>query len=263
MDLNLEGKNVLVCAASRGLGYAVARAFAQEGARLAICSRNPDAIGQAARNLVQEHGASVMPHAVDLSDAGNLPPFIEWLDREFGHVDVLVNNIGGPSPSSAQETELTAWRRGFEQLFLSSSGLTQHLARGMKQRGFGRVLTITSLSVMEPIENLAVSTTMRAAVTAFNKTLSQELAPFGVTVNTLMPGVIHTQRIEDLRQAKAERLGTSLSEEMRRTNEAIPMGRMGRPEELADLAVFLASERASYITGANIPVDGGLKKGIW
>ncbi len=263
MDFGLKGKNVVVCAASRGLGFAIAEAFAKEGARLLICSLSEANIRSAVRDLEERYGIDVKGKAVDLANPANIPEFVRTLQSEFGHIDVLVNNIGGPPPSTAQETQIEAWRKGFEQLFLSSSLLSQYASKGMKQRGFGRILTVSSLSVLEPIENLVVSTAMRSAVTAYHKTLASELAAYGVTVNMVMPGVIHTQRIVDLRQAKAERLGTSLSEEMRKTEKEIPMGRLGRPEELADLMVFLASERASYITGANIPVDGGLKRGTW
>ena len=159
----------------------------------------------------------------------------------------------------AESTSLDAWRKGFDQIFLSAVRMTQALVPGMKSQNFGRVITITSLSVVEPIDHLVVSTAMRTAVTTFMKTLSKETAAHGITVNTVQPGVIHTDRIVNLRRAKAEREGSTLEAEITKTAKAIPMGRLGEPKELADLVAFLASPLASYITGANIPVDGGMK----
>ncbi len=179
----------------------------------------------------------------------------------MGAVDILVNNVGGPPPSTAAATTAAAWQSGFDQIFLSAVLLTQHLVKPMVSRSFGRVITITSLSVVEPIEQLVVSTAMRLAVTGFAKTLASEVAGSGVTVNTVLPGVVHTERIENLRSAKAARDGTTLADEMARTAGQIPAGRMGRPDELAHRVAFLASERARYISGVQIPVDGGLRKG--
>jgi 3-oxoacyl-[acyl-carrier protein] reductase len=174
----------------------------------------------------------------------------------------LINNTGGPTPSSAATTTAEAWRLGYEQLVSATIALTQAVLPGMRERGFGRIITVTSTSVVEPIPMLAVSTAMRSAVTGFCKTLAHEVAAEGVTVHTVMPGVIHTARTEALRKAKAEREKTSLETELEKTRLQIPMKRLGKPEEFADVVVFLASARASYLTGLNIAVDGGARRGI-
>jgi 3-oxoacyl-[acyl-carrier protein] reductase len=260
MDFGLSKRRALVGGASKGLGFAVAHALADEGCQVILCSRSQSEL-ESARKLILAGGSpgDVAIRPCDLSDIGQVEQLANELKSQGG-VDILVNNVGGPAPSSAEATQLTAWRQGFDQIFLGAAHLTQQLVPQMKGRQFGRIITITSLSVVEPIEFLAVSSAMRAAVTGFMKTLASEVAAHGVTVNTVMPGIIHTQRIENLRRAKAEREQSTLDAEMEKTRASIPMRRLGKPEELASLVAFLASERAAYITGANIPVDGGLKR---
>jgi 3-oxoacyl-[acyl-carrier protein] reductase len=261
MDLGLKGKKAIVCASSKGLGLAAAKELAAEGCELVICARNQEELLTAVSEISQNSSRGYKPHAlvVDLSDPAAVGEFAKKAMSLLGGVDVLVNNVGGPPPSSAEATNLDAWRKGFDQIFLSAVMMTQAVVPKMKEQNYGRVITITSLSVLEPIDHLVVSTAMRTAVTAFMKTLSKELAPFGITANTVLPGVIHTDRIVNLRKAKASREGTTLDVEMEKSAKAIPLGRLGRPEELAGLIAFLASSRASYITGTNIPVDGGLR----
>lgn len=261
MDLGLRGKRALVCAASKGLGLAVAEALAREGAVLALCSRDQSSIDQAAARIGGSTGAPVVGFAADLAIPADAERVARQAQEILGGIDILVNNVGGPAPSTAAGTETAAWQKGFEQVFLSAVTVTRALIPGMRARGFGRIVTITSTSVVEPIDHLVVSTAMRSAVTGFARTLASELAPYGITVHTVMPGVIHTDRIENLRRAKAEREGSTLETEMAKTAKAIPMGRLGRPEELADLVAFLVSEKASYMTGLNIAVDGGARRG--
>jgi 3-oxoacyl-[acyl-carrier protein] reductase len=261
MDLKLRGKKAIVCAASRGLGLATASALAAEGADLLLCARGEAPLAAAATQLRDRHGVKVHHLAVDLAAQGAAAMLFEAAERLLGQVDVLVNNVGGPPPSAALTTTRDAWQRGFEQLFLSVSELTSLVVPGMKARRFGRVITVTSVAVAEPIEQLAVSNAIRAAVTGYARTLAREVASFGVTVNTVLPGVIHTQRIEDLRRAKADRDGTTLENEMAFTARTIPAGRLGQPEEFGSVVAFLCSEAASYVTGAQIPIDGGLRRG--
>lgn len=263
MELGLKGKRAVVCASSQGLGLAVAKELFAEGANVLICARNEDALKNAANEISIHAKRSDKPHILvaDLSGPAGLSSFSEKALKILGGIDILVNNVGGPPPSSAEATTLDAWRKGFDQIFLSATLLTQSMLPAMKEQRFGRIITITSLSVLEPIDHLVVSTAMRTAATAFMKTLSKEMAPFGITANTVLPGVIHTDRIVNLRKAKAQRDGTTLDLEMDKTAKTIPMGRLGKPEELAALVAFLASSKASYITGANIPVDGGLRHG--
>lgn len=260
MDLRLSGKKALICASSRGLGFASAKQLASEGCDVFLCARNEKELALAATAIEAPRGVQVFYKAVDLSIAGSSNALLHEVKSKLGHVEILVNNVGGPTPSPAATTSPEAWQAGFNQLFMSAVSLSQAVIPDMMKNQFGRIITITSLSVVEPIDHLAVSTAMRLAVTGFSKTLATEVAEHGVTVNTVMPGVIHTQRIENLRLAKAERDGTTLSTEMEKTAKIIPAKRLGQPEELAALVAFLASPLASYITGANIPVDGGLRK---
>lgn len=260
MDLDLKRKKALVCASSRGLGYASAEALAKEGCELFMCARGEKEINEAADHLRNTFNVPVHVLAIDLAAPGNVAKLNEQVTKHMGHADIIVNNVGGPTPSSAEATTESAWRTGFDQLFMSAVTLSQSFVPSMKERGFGRIITITSISVVEPIEHLAVSTAMRLAVTGFSKTLATEVAPYGITVNNVLPGIIHTQRIEDLRKARANREGTTLADEMAKTIRQIPAGRLGRPEELGALVAFLSSPLASYITGANILVDGGMRK---
>jgi 3-oxoacyl-[acyl-carrier protein] reductase len=261
MDLGVSGKVALVCASSKGLGLAIASRLYEEGATIVMCARSKDDLEKASQSIQASYPGRSIPHleVIDLSCASLVEDFCNSLLKKYGAIDILVNNIGGPPPSSAESTSGDGWRIGFEQVFLSATRMSQLLVPAMKEKKWGRIITVTSLSVVEPIDFLVVSTTMRAAVTAFMKTLSKEVASSGVTVNTVLPGVIHTERIVNLRKEKAARVGSSLEVEMTQTARAIPMGRLGRPQELADLVAFLASENASYITGVNIPVDGGMR----
>jgi 3-oxoacyl-[acyl-carrier protein] reductase len=261
MDLKLKGKRAVVCAASKGLGLAIAKELYAEGVQLLICARGESELVKAADEIAAYAKRADKPQTLvaDLSIPAQAQNFARQAQELLGGVDVLVNNIGGPPPSSAEATSLDAWRKGFDQIFLSATLLTQAVIPAMKSQKFGRIITVTSLSVSEPIDHLVVSTAMRTAVTTFMKTLSKETAAFGITVNTVQPGVIHTDRIVSLRRSKAERDGTTLESEISKTANAIPMGRLGEPKELADVVTFLASPLASYMTGVNIPVDGGMK----
>ncbi len=262
MDLGLKNKRALVTAGSKGLGAAVAEALAAEGASLVIGARHEAELRATADRIKAKHRVPVHALTVDLANPEAASSFAREAERLLGGVDVLINNVGGPAPSSAQETELSAWQKGFEQVFLSVVAVTRHLTPAMKERRFGRIVTITSTSVVEPIEHLVVSTAMRSAVTGYLRTLATELAPHGITVNTVMPGVLHTGRIEDLRRAKAARESSTLEIEMAKTAKAIPAGRIGKPEELAAFVAFLASEQAGYMTGLNVAVDGGARRGF-
>ena len=261
MDFQLKGHNALVCASSRGLGLATAMALAREGVQVFLTARNAEALAAAAAEIRGHTGVKVEYAAMYLNSPDAPRRLAKLAQDRLGRIDILVNNIGGPPPTKATDTTAAQWRAGFEQVFLTAVELTNALLPAMRAAHFGRIITITSLSVLEPIENLVISTAMRLAITGFTKTLATEVAQDGVTVNTILPGVIHTDRIEDLRRAKAERSGTTLAEEMQKTEQLIPAGRLGRPDELAAFVAFLASKQAGYITGTHTPIDGGMRRG--
>ena len=258
MDLGLTGKRALVLGASRGLGHAIAQTLAREGAHVIAAARNTAAITDWASALP---GASVTPLALDLTDIDAIDTAVDALLAEGG-VDILINNIGGPPPGPALTATRDAWISQFEGMAANLFHLSGRLVPKMQERGFGRVITITSSGVEQPIPNLALSNGIRAAVVGWSKTLSNEIAKDGVTVNVVLPGRIHTTRVDELDAAAAKRTGKSVDDVSTASAAAIPIGRYGRPQEFADVVVFLASERASYVTGGKIRIDGGAIKGL-
>ena len=258
MNLGLEGKVALVCGASRGLGRAIAAELAAEDATLAICSRDAGRLGAAAAEL----GPDELAVPADLSVAGEPTRVVEATLERFGRLDVLVANTGGPPAGSHDTLALADWDAATALLLRSTVELTAAALPGMKERGWGRVLVVTSVAVKQPVDNLILSNSLRAAVTGYAKTLSREVAMQGITVNTILPGYTATERVTDLNRANAEREGVEPEEIQARLEASIAMGRLAEPEEFAALAAFLASERASYITGAAIAVDGGWVRGL-
>lgn len=258
MDLGLAGKHALVLGASRGLGAAVARALALEGATVSAAARTVEDTQRWIAALPADVAARVTPIALDMADrvriaqvAGALPP-----------VDILVNNGGGPPPGGAADHAPELWLSQFETMAANLFFLTQTLLPSMKARGWGRIITISSSGVVQPIPNLALSNGIRAAVAGWSKTLSAEVAAQGITVNMVLPGRIHTDRVDQLDGVAAKRQGRSVEDVAKASMASIPAGRYGRPEEFADAVAFLASARASYITGATLRVDGGMIRGV-
>ena len=250
----------MVGGASKGLGYAVARALASEGARVSIASRDRDAVHRAADGLSREAGADVLAVAADLSKADAIDRWHADTVSRFGAVDLLFANTGGPPAGTALAFDDAAWQTAFELLLMSVVRTVRLVVPAMQARGGGAILVGTSSTVKEPFPNLALSNVMRAGVTALVKTLAGELAADRIRVNTLLPGRIATDRLNYLDEANAKKAGITAAEQRERALATIPMGRYGEPEELADLAVFLASPRAGYITGTVYPVDGGLRR---
>lgn len=253
MDMGLAGKKALVLGASRGLGMAIAQGLAREGATVIAAARDVAAIEAWRRDLP---GASVDPEFLDLSDIATIDALAEKL-LAAGGVDILINNSGGPPPGAAATAGRDAWNEHFQSMASNLFHLTARLLPPMQQRGWGRIISIASSGVEQPIPNLALSNGIRSAMVGWSKTLSTEVASTGVTVNVVMPGRIHTTRVDQLDAAAAERTKTPVEKVAAASAASIPAGRYGRPEEFADVVVFLASERASYVTGSRIRVDGG------
>ena len=248
----------MVAGASRGLGYAVARALAAEGAHVSIGSRDPAAIAEAARRIGRETSTDPLGTPVDLRSRDAI---LDWHARtveRFGGVDLLFVNTGGPPPGPSLSFDDAAWQGAFELLVLSAVRLVRAAAPSMEARGGGAVLVSTSSAVKEPIPNLALSNIVRSSVAAMAKTLANELAPRGIRVNHLLPGRFDTDRIRELDANRGRATGTSADDVRAGFEKTIPLGRYGRPDEYAAAAVFLMSNAARYITGASLQVDGGM-----
>jgi 3-oxoacyl-[acyl-carrier protein] reductase len=262
MDLGLKDKVAMVGGASKGLGYAVAHALAGEGARVSIASRDHASVERAADTIRSDTGAQVIASAVDLSKGEAITAWYDATMKAFGGVDRLYANTGGPPAGTSLGFDDAAWQSAFELLLLSVMRSVRLVVPSMRARGGGAILVGTSSTVKEPVPNLALSNVMRAGVTALVKTLSIELAPDRIRVNTLLPGRIATDRLEYLDGVNAQRAGISVDEQRKRAASAIPFGRYGEPAEFGRTGAFLLSDAASYITGASVQVDGGLIKGL-
>lgn len=257
MDLGLEGKVAFVAAASKGLGRAVAEELAAEGASLVLCARNAETLNLVSKQIAKTSGVPVLPVATDVSSAEEVARAVQSGIEKFGRIDILVTNAGGPPSGRFDDLSREMWENATRLTLHSVLELTRAVLPGMKERNWGRILNITSITVKQPVDNLMLSNSLRAAVTGFARTLANEVATHGITVNNILPGYTRTERVEELAKAAAEREGISAAEANARWEAEIPMGRLGEPGEFAALAAFLVSERASYITGTSIPVDGG------
>jgi 3-oxoacyl-[acyl-carrier protein] reductase len=263
MDLGLRDKVAMVGGASKGLGYAVARALASEGALVSIASRDGDAIARAADTIRTDTGGRALAVPADLSKADAIAQWHAATIEAFGGVDLLFANTGGPPAGAALEFDDQAWQAGFELLLMSVIRTVRLVVPSMRARGGGSILVGTSSTVKEPFPNLAISNVMRAGVTSLVKTLSVELAPDQIRVNTLLPGRIATDRLQYLDEANAKKAGITVDEQRQRALATIPIGRYGAPDDFGRVGAFLLSDAASYITGSSIQVDGGLIKGLF
>ena len=257
MDLGLKNRVALVVAASQGLGCAVAEELAAEGASLVLCARNPNTLAETAAAIADSTGAHVLAVPADVTDVEQITRVVESGDERFGRIDILVTNAGGPPAGRFDQITREQWEQASRLTLFSAIELARQVLPGMKERGWGRILNITSIAVKQPVENLMLSNSLRAGLTGFARTLANEVAANGVTVNNILPGYTRTERLDELANMMAEKLGISAAEFRAKWEQEIPMRRLGEPREFAALAAFLVSERASYITGTSIQVDGG------
>lgn len=263
MDLKLNGKVAMVAASSKGLGYGIAQALAQEGASISIGSRTEADIENAAEQLRKETGVPVLASVLDSSDPESIQQWANATLKEFGGVDKLLVNAGGPPPGKFEDFSDNDWQAAFELNLLSAVRMIRATLPSMRERGGGSILTVTSMSVKEPIDVLILSNVMRSGVTSLVKSLSAQLAPDKIRLNNLMPGRINTDRIRSLDGLNSEKKGIPLKQIQAANHAQIPLGRYGNIEEFGRTGAFLLSEAASYITGSSLAVDGGVLKTVW
>jgi 3-oxoacyl-[acyl-carrier protein] reductase len=251
-----------VAGASQGMGRATGLSFSREGAKVSICARGEAALNEAAEMIRKETGAEVLSMVADMTKAEDIQRFVSKTAEHFGRLDIVVNNAGGPPPGEFMKFTDEDWENAFRLSFMSTMRMTRESVPHLRKVGGGRVINITSYSVKEPIAGLVLSNAIRSGVIGMAKTLSRELAKDNILINNVCPGRIDTERAQKLNKARAERLKRSVEEINRDMAAEVPLGRYGTAEETADLIVFLGSERASYITGTTIQIDGGLVRGI-
>jgi 3-oxoacyl-[acyl-carrier protein] reductase len=257
MDFGLQDKTALVLAGGGGLGRAIAKSLASEGAKIAVAGRGPDSIAGTLAALSQIGGKS-MGLVWDLADLAQIDGNVAKVEKELGPVDILVNNTGGPPPTTASGQDTALWLKQFQAMVLSVIAITDRVLPNMRARHWGRIITSTSSGVVAPIPNLAISNALRLSLVGWSKTLASEVAKDGITANVVVPGRIATDRIKFLDEAKAKRERRSVEEVMAENAASIPIGRLGKPEEYGAMVAFLSSEPAAYITGSIVCVDGGM-----
>ncbi len=261
MDLGLKGKVAIVAGSSKGLGKAVALELAREGASVVICSRNETALLEAAQEIGTQTGMQVLALPADVAKPADVESLVSRTVARFGRVDILVNNAGGPPPGTFETLGDEEWAKAIELNLLSAVRLSRAVLPHMKKAGGGRIINITSLAAKEPMDGLILSNSARAGVLGLAKTMSQELGKYNITVNSVLPGWHLTDRVAQTQKFKSEQQKRPIEEIQAEVTKSIPLGRMGQPEDLAAAVAFLASDRAGYISGVALLVDGGLSRG--
>jgi 3-oxoacyl-[acyl-carrier protein] reductase len=262
LDLGLKDRSVIVCASSEGIARAAAEKFAEEGARVAMCSRDAGKLNAAAEAIRRRHGAEVLAEALDVTDAAAVARFVEHVAERFGGVDVCVTNAGGPPPRMFLDTTTEEWHRAVELNLMSVVYVARAVLPHMVKNGWGRLVAVTSVTVRQPIADLIYSNAVRAGVVGLVKSLSNEFGKGGITVNSVAPGYTATERLRQLARMRGAEAGLGEEGFLDRLGEQTALGRVGQAEEIADAIVWLCSDRASYITGQTVLVDGGLFKGL-
>ena len=261
MDLRLKNKRALVTGSTRGLGYATALALAKEGCKVAINGRDAQKAEAAAKKIQEETGSQVIGLAGDASLTDVPKQLVEKAAQAFGGLDILITNTGGPKPGTIDSLEEADWQKGIDLCLMAHVRLIQSALPHLRKSTAASILTVTSLSVKQPIQNLLISNSVRAATVGLTKSLALELGREGIRVNSILPGWTETERVQELMQARAKANNSTVEEEAKRQAAESPLGRMATPDEFANAAVFLVSPAASYITGVMLSVDGGMYKG--
>jgi 3-oxoacyl-[acyl-carrier protein] reductase len=263
MDTGLKDKTVLITASSMGIGKAVAEMFADEGCKIAISSRSKENLLSTAKELKEKYAIEPFWSVCDLNKQKDIENTFAAVNAQFGNIDILVNNCGGPVPGLFQQLDEEDWNNAYEQVLLSAVRFSRLVLPGMMGNNWGRIINLTSISVKQPVDNLILSNSLRAGVTGFTKSLSNEVARFNITVNNVAPGMTLTGRLYELAVVEAKEKGKSHEEILVEMSKRVPLNRLARPEEIASVVVFLASKQASYVTGITIQVDGGYVKSVY
>jgi len=262
MDTGLKDRVAIVSGSSQGIGRATAQAFAAEGCRLALCARNGQALQEVAANIRKQNNVEVFTKSVDVTDASAVQEFVRAVVAQFGGVDICVTNAGGPPAKGFLAATIEEWRKAIDTNFMSTVFFAREVIPHMQKKRWGRIITITSIAAKQPVPDLVLSNPVRAAVVGLVKSLANEFGKDGILVNNVGPGYTATDRLKELAKARSAAQGTPEKQSFDNWAAGTPLGRVGEPREVADTIVWLASERASYITGHTILVDGGAYKGL-
>jgi len=263
MDLGLKGRVALITGSSQGIGKAIAHGLSEEGAKVAICARNQKQLQDTAREIESSTSCEVFSVRADLTRKEDIERLVNQTVKHFKRIDILVNNTGGPPFMTFQETSSEDWLKANHLLLMSTIHTCRAVIPYMKERKWGRIVNMTSFAAKQPAERLVLSNALRAGILGLTKTLSNELAEYGILVNAVCPGWTMTRRVEELAKVQTKKSSKTYEEIIKGWESQIPLKRLAQPNEIANLVVFLASERASYITGAVIQVDGGYTKGLF